>query len=402
MKKIIVLIFVLIIKNLNAQYPLAPEVWSIPEKVAIISEWATRSESPSISFDKQKLYFDGIAVTEWADTGWAEPSLLPTHINQHLARWPTISPNGKRIFFSWFYPSGWDLYYSDWDSTTNDWGVAINCGPGVNTPEGAEFSATLPNDTTLIFLRNTQSRISYWNSETQSWGVAVGWPTPTLLFASDLGIYVAPDFKKVYYEGQRSDTTINGDPYLNYDIVVRYADTTNPSGYAIRKILNFCFYADTQYFAGNYVDRLEGFPSLTPDGKKMYLMATYDGQTTIYESIMLIDENGNPVNVEKEDEGIIPQKLQLFPAYPNPFNPSTTIRLRLLEREFITLKIYDILGRIIATLISEERQAGEYEIKFDAEKFNISSGAYFVVLALKNREVKTIEQYVTQKIIYLK
>lgn len=44
--------------DIFAQYPLAPEVWSIPEKVIVISEWQVRSESPSISFDKQKLYFE--------------------------------------------------------------------------------------------------------------------------------------------------------------------------------------------------------------------------------------------------------------------------------------------------------------------------------------------------------
>ncbi|MEE9450941.1 MAG: hypothetical protein V3V72_12900, partial [Ignavibacteriaceae bacterium] len=298
---------------INAQYPLAPEVWSIPEKVAVISEWATRSQSPSISFDKQKLYFEGLAVTEWGDTSWTEPYSLPSHINQHLARYPAISPNGKRLFFTWFFPS-WDLYYSDWDSVANDWGPAINCGPNINSPAYAEGGCVLPNDTTLIFLRSTTSHISYWDKQTQTWGPAESWPTPTLLFASDLGIYVSPSYKKVYYEGSRIDTTINGEFYLNYDIIVRYADSTNPSGYTIPYILNFCLYADTQYFAGNYVDRLEGFPTLTPDGKKMYFTATYHGQTTIYESIMLIDENGNPVNVDDDYEyGIIPEEIELYP-----------------------------------------------------------------------------------------
>lgn len=395
MKKIILSIIILTAANINAQYPLAPEVWSIPEKVTAISEWQVRSESPSISFDKQKLYFDGIAVTEWTDTGWAEPTFLPSHINQHLARWPTISPNGKRIFFTWFWPGGWDLYYSDWDTSTNDWSPAISCGPNVNTPELAENTGSMPNDTTLIFLRPTVAHISYWNSQTQAWGPSQRWPTPTLWFVSDLGLYVSPDFKKVYYEGQRSDTTINGEPYLNYDIIVRYADSTNPSGYAIPKILNFCLYADTQYFAGNFVDRLEGFPSLTPDGKKMYLTATYDGQTTIYESIMLMDENGNPVSVEREREGIPPQKIELFPAYPNPFNPQTKIKYRIDKSADIRISVYDMLGQRIADLLDSEKSEGEYEITIDADELKLSSSAYIVVL-------RTKELQIAQKIIYIK
>lgn len=180
MKKMILLICLFATANTFAQYTLAPEVWSIPEKVTVISEWAVRSESPSISFDKQKLYFHagGIAVTEWSDTGWTEPYGLNSNINQHLARWPSISPNGKRIFFTWFL-GGWDLYYSDWDSTINDWGPAVNCGPNVNTPDLAEADCVLPNDTTLIFLRTTVANISYWDSQTETWGPAERWPTNT-------------------------------------------------------------------------------------------------------------------------------------------------------------------------------------------------------------------------------
>jgi len=394
MKKIVLLFLSLNAINIFAQYQLAPEVWSIPEKVTAISEWQVRSESPSISFDKQKLYFDGIAVTEWADTVWSEPTFLPSHINQHLARWPTISPNGKRIFFTWFFP-GWDLYYSDWDSTINDWGPAISCGPNVNTPEDGEFSAALPNDTTLIFLRPTTSQISYWNSQAQTWGPTQGWPTPNFLFFSDLGIYVSPDWNKVYISFGMSDTTISGGYYFDYDIFVTYKDTTNPMGYGPINYLNFCLYADTQYFAGNYVDRLEGFPTLTSDGKKMYLTATYDGQTTIYESIMLIDENGNPVSVEREDVGILPQKIELLPAYPNPFNPQTKIKYKIDKSADIRISIYDMLGQRIADLLNSEKPAGEYEIIIDAKELKLSSGTYIVAL-------RTREQQAAQKIIYIK
>lgn len=212
MKKIILLICLIATVNINAQYPEAPEKWSIPEKIAVISDWSERSQSPSTSFDKQKLYFEGLAVTEWSDTGWAEPYSLPSYINQHLATAPCISPSGKRLFFTWFL-GGWDLYYSDWDSTINDWGPAVNCGPNVNTPDLAEADCVLPNDTTLIFLRTTVANISYWDSQT--WGPAERWPTPTLWFQSDWGIYVSPSLHKVYDIGSRADTTISGEWYLN-------------------------------------------------------------------------------------------------------------------------------------------------------------------------------------------
>jgi len=377
MKKIILLVLFALVIDTLAQYPLAPEVWSVPEKIEVISEWAISSRSPSISFDKQKLYFEGLAVTEWADTGWTIPQLLPSHINQHLARYPCISSNGRRLFFTWFWPT-WNIYYSDWDSTINNWGPAINCGENVNDPYAD--GCVLPNDTTLIFLRDTESHISFWNNQAQTWGPSARWPTSTLWFQSDWGVYVSPNFSKVYLEGARIDTTIGGQYYLNYDIVVCYQDTSNPMGYKPPKILNVCLYADTQYFAGHNVGRFEGFPTLTPDGKKMYFTADYDSQTTIYESIMLIDENGNPVSVNESKYSNSPvDKIELFPAYPNPFNPITKIKYSIPQPSFVVLQVYDILGRQVATLVNEEKSSGSYTIEFNAGE--LSTGIYFYQLS---------------------
>lgn len=60
--------------------------------------------------------------------------------------------------------------------------------------------------------------------------------------------------------------------------------------------------------------------------------------------------------------------------YPNPFNPSTKIKFQLPKDGFVTLKVYDILGKEIATLINEEKSQGKYEVNFNAS--NLSSGVY--------------------------
>ncbi|HEY7750672.1 MAG TPA: T9SS type A sorting domain-containing protein, partial [Ignavibacteriaceae bacterium] len=62
----------------------------------------------------------------------------------------------------------------------------------------------------------------------------------------------------------------------------------------------------------------------------------------------------------------------------NPFNPKTNFGFRIADFGFVTLKIYDVLGNEIATVINEEKPAGEYEIKFDGS--NLPSGIYFYQL----------------------
>jgi len=79
-----------------------------------------------------------------------------------------------------------------------------------------------------------------------------------------------------------------------------------------------------------------------------------------------------PVTVEDET---IPSQFHLSQNYPNPFNPSTTIRFSIPEESFVTLKIYDVLGNEIITLINEQKPPGIYEFEFDAE--GLPSGIYF-------------------------
>ncbi len=71
----------------------------------------------------------------------------------------------------------------------------------------------------------------------------------------------------------------------------------------------------------------------------------------------------------------IPNEFKLEQNYPNPFNPETVISYQLPVAGYVTLKVYDLLGREIATLVNEEKPAGNYEIKFNGA--NIPSGVYF-------------------------
>lgn len=83
-------------------------------------------------------------------------------------------------------------------------------------------------------------------------------------------------------------------------------------------------------------------------------------------------------SVEDKRENV-PQQFRLYQNYPNPFNPSTTIHFSILRRSHVTLKVFDVLGREVATLVNGELSAGEHSVVFKAEK--MASGVYFYRLS---------------------
>jgi aminopeptidase N len=71
----------------------------------------------------------------------------------------------------------------------------------------------------------------------------------------------------------------------------------------------------------------------------------------------------------------IPSEYKLDQNFPNPFNPSTTIKYQIPENSFVTLNVYDVLGNLIATLVNNELPAGSYEVEYNS--VGLSSGIYF-------------------------
>jgi hypothetical protein len=82
-----------------------------------------------------------------------------------------------------------------------------------------------------------------------------------------------------------------------------------------------------------------------------------------------------PVPVENESDSGTPKEFSLAQNYPNPFNPSTSIKYSIIIRQFVVLKVFDILGKEIATLVNEEKAVGTYELSWNAAI--LPSGVYF-------------------------
>ena len=111
-----------------------------------------------------------------------------------------------------------------------------------------------------------------------------------------------------------------------------------------------------------------------------------------YYSFMVVDSQDCDAAAVGGDL-IIPEKIHLFNPYPNPFNPTTTIRLSVVARQASLLQIYDVTGRLVETFINETLEPGTYEIIWDARSH--PAGIYFIQMtAGRNRQV--------QKLILLK
>ncbi len=82
---------------------------------------------------------------------------------------------------------------------------------------------------------------------------------------------------------------------------------------------------------------------------------------------------------------MIPSINFLQTNYPNPFNPATTIEFSVLKAGHISLKVFDVLGKEVATLVDEEREPGNFKVMFDArlpdgQASTLTSGTYFYTL----------------------
>ncbi|MBU1919353.1 T9SS type A sorting domain-containing protein, partial [bacterium] len=99
------------------------------------------------------------------------------------------------------------------------------------------------------------------------------------------------------------------------------------------------------------------------------------------------------VDFTPRDNRMIPEVFTLYPAYPNPFNPTTTLSFDLTHPGMVKLNVFDVIGRLVTTLVDDNLTAGKHEVMFDGSEQ--ASGIYFYRL-------QAGEQMQTQKMVLLK
>jgi photosystem II stability/assembly factor-like uncharacterized protein len=119
----------------------------------------------------------------------------------------------------------------------------------------------------------------------------------------------------------------------------------------------------------------------TKDLRSVYFTDNITGWVVGEDGTILHTANGGVTFIEEEKIDEIPADYNLNQNYPNPFNPSTKILYTIINRQFVSLKVYDVLGNEVATLVNEEKSAGTYEVEWNAT--GLPSGVYFYQLKIQ-------------------
>ena len=195
-------------------------------------------------------------------------------------------------------------------------------------------------------------------------------------------------------EGKIFRSTNNGDNWIditskfnNHGILGMVINTNNRIFAAGEGVFNSTDYGENWYELNSGLDTTNTVGAIGINlNDYVYLAAFY-----IYRSV-------NSTTSTENEIGDIPSTFSLSQNYPNPFNPTTTITYQIPQTEFVSLKVYDILGREVATLVNEEKPAGIYEFQFSShsgEGRNLTSGIYFY-------QLKTDNYVETKKMILLR
>ena len=163
------------------------------------------------------------------------------------------------------------------------------------------------------------------------------------------------------------DASISGN---QVNLVWKTATEVNNKGFEVDRKLNGENWTNIGFVSGKGTTSENSVYSftdnLTRSTKAWYRLKQIDFNGTYeYSKIVEVDLS-------------VPTRFDLAQNYPNPFNPTTSIKYSIAAKSMVELKIYNILGKEIAKLVSDIQDAGNYEVKFNAQ--NLSSGVYFYEL----------------------
>ncbi|MGB9664787.1 MAG: T9SS type A sorting domain-containing protein [Ignavibacteria bacterium] len=359
--------------NFQTQSWEAPQlVYGVPNGYSMIEKVFARSDSLFLFYYKNVYdlgqYWMDLYVTKRAinGTNWSSSQLLQTRADGTNLLGVITTNNG---ILHIVYPSFYGIKYRYYDG--NNWSSEQTISTGNYYNYKSPYIYSKSNDLYVIWKDEGSNYIKYRQYDAAP---------------------LAPQNLSV--------TIVSGKPKLSWTLNNEPDVRVNSGGYRIERRLD-------QAGNGQWTNWTEiGSRSGTQDtlidfnittagsgpSRAQYRIRARDigGNNSAYSSVVEI-QYGNGLDktiVKKYD-------YHLSDNYPNPFNPVTRIRYSIQKSTFTTLKVYDLLGEVVATLVNEPKQAGEYEIEFNADNYGLKSGVYFY-------ELKTSDFRETKKFILLK
>ncbi len=329
------------------------------------------------------IFFALVAMLAWINILGQEQRevLVEVFTNSHCSLCPNAhnaldtylhtSPNANKINYIYYhmvYPYSDDLLYIQ--SSTDSDARHTFYNPLAATPRGF-FDGVIQGSftgwaNTLDNLTQTQSPLKIELSGTKSlsqFDITAAITRTGDISDNDLVIYFVV-VEDVYYDGRN---TISNHKH----VMRKMLPTLNGQSFSINL---------------NETKNLPQIVSLNPiwdaDSLSVVVFIQSISTKTVYQSETINYGDLSVTSVENETES--PTIFSLFQNYPNPFNPRTNIKFQVDEGGFTTLKVFNVLGNEVASLINGNLSAGSYNIDFDAA--GLSSGTYFYSLISVNKK----------------
>ncbi len=350
----------------------------VPEALRSNADWFWHG-ALAFSPDGHEFYLDiyvpatnqGIRTRfmEMNDNVWSSPRST-AFAGSVTAASPTFTNDGAKVFFISDRPNG--RAYSVWSAVRSEVGWAA--ATAVNIPSrpslGNGWRVSVTNDETL-YMQMVDNNLN-----------------------TDFDIYRVERSNDVYSAPERLNGNINSasmdlgafiDPDENYIIF----GSSRPGGYGSTDL--YISFKDPDGFwmpainMGATVNSsaTEGGPFVSADGSYFFFLSDHEpqyGRNPYWVDARVITDL-NPVSVDEHPaQGIAPEQFQLHQNYPNPFNPTTRISYDLPRETRVVLKIYDLLGHEVRTLVNEDQASGSKSVAWDSldnSGRRVSSGVYF-------------------------
>lgn len=339
--------------------------WAEPVNLGGAINVAGREQYHPCVVDNANLYFASgvthaeIFVSRLENGAYTAPENLGPPINTTSNDWdPYLPPDESYIIFRSNRPGGYGNLdgYISFKENDGTWSDPINLGPIINTSSNDDVGDVSPDGKHLFFARNSDI---YWVSASiiDSLKTVFANPNPGLVIQPDSLDFDSTQTSLNFYISNPGTGTLDWSVSDDSD----WIKVSPSSGNTTTETDEVTVTADTTGLnPGSYFGTV--------------LVTSNGGEAAVSVSITI----PMPVSVELGHTQPLPEEFALGQNYPNPFNPSTTIKYILPESCHVLLKVYDVVGKEMETLVNEFQTIGAHEMTWQTK--GLSSGVYFYTL----------------------